>query len=766
MRRSSRRAEQDREILCRLLPDLAPPGGAPAATSGNDDTLRYRLFEAVASLLRAASDRSPLLLVLDDLHWSDKPTLLLLRHLLRHQQLTNTLIVGTFRPVEVGRDHPLLSLLGDLHRERRYDRLIVPGLDDAATRALVADRLGRPVTAKFIRRLRQQTEGNAFFIEETIRALVESGLSADEAISDGELERVGVPEGVAEIVGRRVSNLSELAAETLTAASVAGRTFRLAIVAEIVGETPVRVMGALEESMEAGLVREDPERIDVFAFTQALVREVLYDRISLSRRVRLHRSVAEALEILARAGAVNPAELAHHFLAARQVTGPDPARRYAIAAGDRATELLAYEEAVEHYRQAATLCRDDDEPARCDVLLSLGRAQWRAGSDDARGTFRSAAASAARRGDADQLVRAALGHGARYHESGYAGARHELLEQALAAVGSGDSAHRVLLLSRLAGNAAFAAGQRERAEDASAEALAIARRLGDESLLLAGLRARHSTLLHVRHLDERLRLSAELMELDVESRESLAERRHWRLYDLLESADIDAAHDEHRALGELATQLRQPQWNSIAAGWRGVLAELAGDLELAERCADECLALGRRAHMRDATGTWTAKLLMLRGRQGRLHELAPMVAQLVTKDQVRKTGWRSTYGLMLAGQGDTAGAGAIYREELRTYESALPAFWLTSVAMLTELCAALQDVDGAQTLYGALSPYAGRAIVVSYSSCWGPVDRPLALLAGVLGDDEARRRHASAALAQAHRMHAPLLAAELDDLLR
>ncbi len=756
-------AEHDREILSRLLPDLAPPGLAIAAPAyGTDDTLRYQLFEAVASLLRAASARAPLLLILDDLHWADKPTLLLLRHLLRHQQLTNLLVVGTFRDVEVGRDHPLLDLLTGLRRERRYDRLALAGLDDDATRALVADRLGRAVTPRFIRRLREQTEGNAFFIEETVRALIESGLPAQETVTDAALERIGVPEGVSEIVGRRVGNLSKLAAETLTAASVAGHHFRLEIVARIVGEPSERVMSALEESMEAGLVREEPEQIDVFAFAHALVRQVLYGGLSVSRRVRLHHSVAQALEVVAQSADVNPAELAHHFLLARHFAGPGPARRYAIAAGERATELLAYEEAVEHYLQAATLFDDGDEEAHCDVLLALGRAQWRAGSGAARQTFRTAAASAARRGDGAQLARAALGHSARYHESGYAGAHvHELLEQALAAIGDGDSAHRVLLLSRLAGNAAFAAVEGECAAVASAEAVAIARRLGDERLLLAGLMARHATLLHVRHLDERLRLSEEFMGLRVGHRELLAERHHWRLYDLLESADVEAGLREQPRLEELARHMRMPQWHSIALGWRGIWAELAGDVEEAERCAEECLRHGRRAHMRDAPSTWAAKLLMLRRRQGRLHELAPVVQRLVSKDDLRKTGWRSAWGLILAGLGEDARAEAIYREELEAFDAALPPFWLTNIAMLGELCAALGDGAGARTLYDALAPYAHRNIVVSYSSCWGPVDRSLALLAGTFADEPARSRHAASALARVQRMNAPLLEAEL-----
>lgn len=756
-------AEQDREILWRLLPDLAPPAQAPeAAVHGDGSTLRYRLFEAVTTLLYAASQRSPLLLILDDLHWADKSTLLLLRHLLRHPQLRDLLVVGTFRHVEVGRDHPLVDLLTDLRRERRYDRLTLPGLDDGATQTLVADRLGRDATPEFVHRLREQTEGNVFFIEETIRALVDSGLSARQTVTEADLERLGVPEGVSEIVGRRVSHLSEFAAEVLTAASVVGRNFRLGIVAQIVGQSPEEVMCALEESMAAGLVLEAADRIDVFAFSHALVREVLYGQLSVSRRVRLHLCVAEALEAVA--DSVNPAELAHHFLLARHFTGPGPARRYAIAAGNRATQLLAYDEAVEHYRQAVTLFEDDDDAERCDVLLLLGRAQWRAGNDAARLTFQTASASAALRGNGDQLARAALGHSARYHESGFAGTRdRELLEEALAALGDGDSVRRVLVLSRLAAIFAFAAEQDERVSDLNAEALAMARRLGDDDLLAAALLARHATLLHVRDLDERLRLSEELMGLRVGRRELLADCYHWRLYNLLESGDVEAALCEQPQLEALAKTMRQPQWHSIAIGWRGVWAELAGDVAAAELCAEECLRHGQRAGMKDALSMWAGKLLMLRRRQGRLDELATAVERLVRGTDMRNTGWRCAHGLILADAGDEQAAWEIYREELAAYPDALPTFWLTNIAMLSELAAELGDAEGARALYAALAPYAHRNVVVAYASCWGPVERYLALLAGTYGDEELRGRHARSALARTRAMNAPLLTAELEE---
>ncbi len=752
--------EQHREILWPLLPDLPAPARENLATA-EDHRSRYRLFEAATSLLCAASQRSPLLLILDDLHWADKPSLLLLRHVLRHPRLTNLLVVGTFRHVESGTGHPLAELLADLRRERHYDRLTLPGLDEDATRALVCDRVGSSVDPGFVRRVREQTHGNAFFIEETIRSLIDAGLSRDEMVTESALDRLGVPEGISEIVMRRVGCLPKQAAEVLTAAAVVGRHFRLEVVAQMVGKPSGQIMGVLEEGMDAGLVIERLDHVDEFSFSHAVVREALYMQLCVSRRARLHHRVATVLEAMADSESVNPAELAHHFLFTLHLTGAAPARRYAIAAGDRATQLLAHEEAAEHYLQAVTLFEEDDAE-RCEVLLALGRAQRRAGDDAAQLTFQAVADSAARRDDAQQLARAALGHSGRYHESGYTGARsRELLEQALAMIGGGDSPRRALLLSRLAGTIAFTAERHDDASALSAEAVAMARRVVDEEVLLTALMGRHATLLHVGDLDERLVLSTEFMELRIRRGELRAERRHWRLYNLLESGDADAARAEHPRLEALTKQMCQPQWHSIAVGWRGLWAELAGDIAKAERDATECLQLGRCADMKDALSVWAAKLLMLRRRQGRLAELKPTVQRLVRGEGLRKIGWRSALALILAETGDKDTARAIYREEVGAYSQALPQSWLTNIAMLSELCVKLDDAAGARSLYAALAPYAHRTIVVAYASCWGPVDRYLALLAGTYGDDELRGQHARAALARTRALNAPLLTAEV-----
>jgi DNA-binding SARP family transcriptional activator len=756
--------QRELEILNGLFPSLGPQTTAAAAPA-DSDTQRFQVFETVVSVLSRASVRWPLLLVLDDLHWTDRLTLLLLRHVLRHAEGTRLLVLGTFRDVEVARDDPLVDLLGDLRRERRYDRLRVEGFDQDATHTLVADRLGVEVTPAFVRRLQEQTDGNVFFIEETIRALSDSGIGRDGVLDADALDGLGVPEGVAEVIGRRVRQLSPLASRLLTAASVVGRTFGLWMVEELVDAGPDQVLAAVEESVEAGLVLEVPDRVDCFTFSHALVREVLYLQLTAARRARLHHRVANVLERHAGRRTVNLAELAHHFTLARHLAGSAPGRRYAIAAGRRAAELFAYEEAEQHFRRALDLFEDPvDEHERCDVLLALGRVEWQAGDETARSTFLEAAESAERRGDTDQLARAAVGIGERFFEETYLAGRHrELLEKATAALGPADSELRAMLLSRLAANLAFPY-ESERAHTLGADAIAMARRLGDDKLLATALLARHVTLLDVRHVERRLELDEELGPL-ASGHQVLAANHHYRrMCDLLEVGDIDAARREHGQLEATAGRLSQPLYRSIFAGARGLWADLAGDGELAERCADEFLRQARRAHTRDAVSAWASQLLARRRREGRLGELMPFVERLARSD-ARQLGWLSALGVLRFEAGDVEAAREICDEELRDGPAGLPRgmFWLTRVAMLSELCSQVGEVAGAEGLYAELAPHASRNVVVAYCSVWGPVDGYLVLLAQTFGDDALAARHARAALERTRAMNAPLLTRDLEE---
>ncbi len=348
------------------------------------------------------------------------------------------------------------------------------------------------------------------------------------------LSRIAVPEGVKEMISRRLAQLSETAHQVLAVASVVGRQFDLALLEQLVDEPADRLIEVLEEATEAGLVREADE-LDRFAYAHALVRETLYEAQSNARRVRLHRRIGEALEA---AGEANPAELAYHFSEGRS---PE-AKGYALAAARQAAAALAYEEAVEHYRRAG----DDIE-----TLLALGAVELRAGDPAARVTFATVAERAT---DRETFARAALGFAGRHIAAGVIdGEGIARLEEALERFGDEDAVLAVELRARLVDRLHFAA-LAERAVALSAEALAMAQRLGDPRAQLIALESRHAALMHVDHLEERLVLSEELLALAarIGERELEALGHHWRIFDLLEAGRVEEARTAHRRLASLA----------------------------------------------------------------------------------------------------------------------------------------------------------------------------------------------------------------------
>lgn len=740
--------------LGRILPE--PPADTAAADAATE---RYQVFDAVVTILKRAARRWPVVLVLDDLHWADTPTLHLIRHLLRHAEGSRLLVIGTFRDAEVARRHPLTGMLSDLRRERRLHRIALAGFDEPTTGALVADRLERPVTAAFVHRLREHTDGNAFFIEETLRALGESPWQDAEVIDEAAVTNLGVPEGVAEVILRRVRQLPPVAEELLRAASVVGPIFQLAAIEPLLDVGSDTLVAAIDDCLAARLLVEVRDQFDVFTFTHALVREVLYGQLSDARRVRLHLRLARELE---RSADPNPAELAHHYALAAPLAGPEPGCRYSLAAGHRAAEAFAYDEAAGHFRLAYKLADPTDEPARCDIQLALGRVQWHAGDDGARQTFLLAAESALERGAAVQLARAALGLGERYFEITYLGTRYrELLETALEMIGPAPGPVRALLLSRLATTVGFP-GETPRSLALADEAVAMARELGDERLLAAVLMAAHVTLLDVRHIERRLAFERTLRRLALDHRELLAERHQWHMYDLLHLGAIDEARAEHEGLLGLSHVLGQPLFRSLAAGSSGLWAELAGDFEAAERHAEASLLAAREAHTGDAVSSWASQLFALRRVQGRVGELTAVIEALVAKGG-HQLGWRAALGVLYADTGNLAGARRCLAQEVGDGVPAIPRgmFWLTRTALLGELAAQLGDAEVARALYAELLPFRAYNVVVAYCSVLGPVEGYLGLLAAATGDARLAAEHTRAALARVREMPAPVLEREL-----
>jgi predicted ATPase/DNA-binding SARP family transcriptional activator len=734
-------SEPELAELARLVPELrSGAGDAAAPPPGEPETQRYRLFEAMTGFFAGVAGTAPLLLVLDDVQWADKPTLLLLRHLLRRAVDVPLLVLAAYRDAEAAAG-PLGELLTELRRDPRVEHIALRGISEPDTTAIVAAGSSLQPRPDFISQLHARTGGNPLYIQELLRDLAESG---------GALAELAVPAGVQEVIGRRLARLSGPTLSALEAAAVIGGQFDLATLASATSAPSDDLLDAVEEGVRAGLLAEDPEVVDRFAFPHALVRQTLYERQMRSRRVRLHQRIAAAL---ATSGNANPAELARHAFEARAMIGPEVVVGHLRAAAEQASRSLAYEEAGDHYRRALQVIDELDGDAlvleRCSLLLSLGRSQLRSGDEEARASFQSAARLARELHAPEPLAWAALGLAGRYWETSATDANlTEVLEEALEQLSSDESVLRIRVMGRLAEVLHFS-GQTERALELSAEALAGARRLHDPTAIAAALTARHVALLHIEHLDERLSVSAEVLDLAtrIGHLELGVQGLHWRIYDLFELGDADAAIEAHDKLSALAAELRQPLLRSLALCWQASREQMAGRWEEAERLSDEALALGRRAHAADADSLHGAQAVVRSRDMGRLQELLERMQDVGARHQAIPA-WPAALACAHLAAGDEERARELYAEVVADGLARVPRniYWLSTVAFLCEACAALPDHPGLELLEAELAPYATRTVQISSAACLGSAAHFLGILA--VADrryDEADRRFAAAA---------------------
>ena len=397
--------------LTRMLPDLAArvPGLAEPV-SGDPETERHRLFEAVSDFLAEMSQTDPVILVLDDVHWADKPSLLLLRHLLRSGSPMRLLVLATYRDTDLDRTHPLAEVLADLRREPGVARLDLAGLDASEVTALMEATAGHDLGEPGVglaQAVQQETQGNPFFVGEVLRHLAESGAIVQRDgrwTSDRTLEDVGIPEGIREVVGRRLSRLSDAANRALAVAAVIGAQFDLGTIEAAGGPAGEELFDALDQAVQHAIVREVPGAVGRYTFAHALVRSALYEELTTNRRVRMHWQVGLALEArYAQRDDAHLDELAYHFAEGALAGDPLKAVDYGRRAGERAEAELAFESAAQHYERALgsfELVDAPDAGARCDLQIVLATALYDAGDGNYREAVFSAAASARATGTA------------------------------------------------------------------------------------------------------------------------------------------------------------------------------------------------------------------------------------------------------------------------------------------------------------------------------------------------------------------------------
>ena len=756
--------------LARLVPGLSDRlSGLPAPRQSDPETERYLLYAAVVGLLEGASADEPVVLIIDDLHWADAPTLSLLRHVVSAGPAMRALVVGTYRDSDLSREHPLTALLADLHREQGVERMKLTGLDGEDVLALMEAAAGHELDEDgraLAREIARETAGNPFFAGEVLRHLTESGALVQEEGGrwrlTGSLAELGLPQSVREVVGRRVERLGSDARTALSAAAVIGREFDLDLLLAVVEFPEDRLLDLLDEAVAASLLQESSERAGRFAFAHGLVEHTLYEDLGRARRARMHKRVAQALEELCggepgeRLG-----ELAGHWAAAVVSADTAKAIHYARRAAERALDQLAPDEAERWYRQTLELhdqAPGGDRSERCDLMIGLGEAQRQAGNPEFRQTLLDAAALAQELDDVDRLARAVLANTRGLTSRlGEVDSERVQKQEAAALALPDDDPRRAQVLALLASELHYA-GEPSRCRQLAAEAIEIARAAGDEAALAHTLAYVSWAITAPDTLAQRRLLVGELFDLTQHLNDPRLSHftAAWRFGTGLESGDRSQIESSLVTMRALTTSMPQ-----LTTGW-GLLVDEAtwslvqGDIEASEQWAIQAATAGAAAGEPDIALVFGVQLFTLRYFQGRFAELVDQVVQSASEEDA-VAGYRAGVALALleSGREDEARELAL-AEDLQSipWEQA----WSTAMIVWAMVCSRLAIVERAGELYELLAPFSDQ-LAATPPSVYGSIAWALGILAAALERYEQAEGHFAAAAEIEQRLGAPLLLA-------
>jgi DNA-binding SARP family transcriptional activator/tetratricopeptide (TPR) repeat protein len=749
-----------------LFPEIAEP--PPPDSEGS----RFRLFDVTSSFLVNAAEARPLVIVLDDLHAADEPSLLLLQFLARQLGESRLMIVGAYRDIDPALADPLTTTLMELGREPVTRKLELAGLDEPDVVRFLELAAPRASATDLARMVHAETEGNPLFVGEILRLL-----ASEQRLDEPPTAPLAIPQSVREVIGRRLRHLSHRCNELLVLASVLGREFDLDALTRITGLDRDLVLELLDEATDARVVSELPGAMGRMRFAHALIRDAAYHGVARSRRVQLHRKVGEGLEALY-AWDLEPhlAELAHHFFEAAAGGDGQQAVAYAGRAGDRAIDLLAYEEAVRLYEMALEALGPQSAATarrRCELLLALANAKGRAGdSPGAKASFLEAAELARSAGLPEALGRAAAGYGGRFLWDRAMSDKRlvPLLQDALAALGEVDSTLRVQLLSRLSA-ALRGEPSREHRELICAEAVRSARRIGDPAAIAYALDAAEAALHAPHNAQQRLDEGREIVSLATATgdRERVFDGHEHAFWAAWELGDPGVREVELRSMAHAGEELKQPAQLWILSVARTTLAMAEGRFAEAGDLIEEAAAVGERAQSPSAAAVArTLPLFLLRREQGRLAEsereilgpghqfsgplvrgsvLAHIPARLGRRDEAR------------------AALDELMSRDLSDWH--VDEEWLLAICLLAETCVLVEEAEHAARLHELLLPYASLNAIAVPQLALGSTSRPLGMLATLLGRFEDAERHFEEASRMNERMGArPWLAHTHEDYAR
>jgi DNA-binding CsgD family transcriptional regulator len=745
--------------LGRLSPGLAATVG-PFRSAGADDpdTVRYRLFGAVSSLLTAISARHPLLLVLDDMQWGGRPTVQLLDHLGRDNSAGRVVIVGAYRSAPAEVSDPLREALPDLRRQpgvvrvglRAFDRREIGDFVDA-----VGGRVGDPTLAAVADLLAAQTNGNAFLMGELWRHLVDAGYIAKGRSlwrAARPLDDVPSPEGVREVVEIRVARLPEPTRRVLEMAAVAGTAFSVPVVAEALGADQRDVLGALDPAVSAGLV--DEAGAGEHRFAHVLVRRSVVDNLGPAARRGHHLDLGRALE---RTGRGSVSEIAHHLTGAVPLVGTDEAVEVARRAAAEATAAVAFYDAAGHLEAVLPLVAGGRR--RCELLLQLADAHMRAG-DVAAALERSlecgTVAEAA--GEPSLVVAAALAYDdANWRAALHGGVAEQLLRRALPLA---PDANTMLQVQAALSRALAFTGRGDEASELGRRALAAARESGDHRAIRVAMSSLLFTPWTAESIDGQVALARELVERsgaegDIEWQTGALSKL---LYGLITLGEIDEAREVAGQFAELTERSGQPLFGVLSLQAQGLLAVGEGRFADAEALAERANALSTFLSGTDAEGGYGVQLFTLRREQGRLDEARPLVEAVARMGQ-EGAAWRPALAVLYAELGllDAAARELTHLVADDLSGVARDALYCGSLSYLADTAVAVGHADAAEVLYGELLPYRHLVVQVGYDlAAYGAADRYLGELAALAGRGRDAETHFEAALRLDQRARMPV----------
>ena len=581
-------------------------GLQPSPVLESPEAARFRLFDSITTFLKAAGRKRPVVLVLDDLHWADTPSLMLLQFVTRELAGARLLLVGTYRDVELSRQHPLAETLAELTRERQFQRILLRGLTQEDVGRFIEITSGIMPPAGLVSAVHTQTEGNPLFVTEVVRLLVQEGELTQERARERDSWEVRIPQGVREVIGRRLNRLSQRCNETLTIASIIGREFEMWQLGGLVDDPSAgpghamsedRLLDVLEEALSARAIEELPATVGRYQFTHALIQETLVEELSLTRRVRLHARIAETLEeMYGDQAESHAAQLAHHFSQAEAVVGSEKLVRYSLLAGERALAAYANEEAVVLFERA--LAAKEDQPMDAEtaaLLFGLGRAQAPTVRTD---EMHHAVASLSRAFDyyvesGDVASAVAIVEYANEIAPLLSGIDElgRLVDRALELVPAG-SREEGLILARHVRVLGVLRNDYEGAQEAMGRALATARRDNDGALEARILFSAINVTGQHHHFQDALDMCMRAIELAQSHDDPYTEydAHFWATIILTAWGEHDRAKRHAEACLSVAEKLRDRVWLGIALWVNQLSAQVVGDWKVARDFSDRGLS--------------------------------------------------------------------------------------------------------------------------------------------------------------------------------